>query len=367
MQRLTFAGLLAVALSAAACSKKEAPQAEASARPAAPKVGLENPANDANTTKLVTAVLAKCEFKTHGFSTTCEEWKKITKARELKRGAQDATLVNLLEDKNEKVRWVAANRLVSNGQAYTGDKALAERVLLAAERETSVTVGREIGRAAGRIRVKETDTKERLEKLAKGHKLPELRKGVVSKMLFNNKSEFFDVVAEMAKTEKHKGVRMAAVSAFWVGTPQGREKDTCKLWLGEVKDPKEAVSGEAAYLAAFFTMGGGCSEHWDELLTRIEGWAKDGKLTESRFASALNYLHKQKTASDAQKKKALAVAKILIENTTNGGAARGRALQFVGEADPGGAAYAKKYVDDKQFFVKSTAKRVIDKAQAKKK
>ena len=114
-----FVSALAFGVVTTGCSKEEAPKAEGSAAPvvAAGGTGLADPTNDPGTVALVKAAIEKCDFKNHGFSTTCADWKKVVDSPDLKKGAQDKTLVNFLADPEEKVRWIGANRMISSSGA----------------------------------------------------------------------------------------------------------------------------------------------------------------------------------------------------------------------------------------------------------
>jgi len=82
------------------------------------------------------------------------------------------------------------------------------------------------------------------------------------------------------------------------------------------------------------------------------------------LAAALANLQAQEAASAGQQKRALAIAKAIVDNAQNGEFARARALQLVGEKDAGGKAYAKKHKDDPQPAVKAAAERIVGAGKA---
>jgi hypothetical protein len=362
---MTAASLVALALVMGGCQNESAPlPGAASAASAEPAVaaggGLADPSNDAAVVALAKKALA-CEWKNAGFKYDCPDLKAWKEAELLKKGANDKTLVNMLGDADEKVRWLSATGLSSHGLEYRKDKALASALVTAAEKETFEANGSTLGSALSRIDLKATGLTDRVKKIISGHKLEALRRSVAGSVLFNNKEEgdFFGFLQELARNKEEKaGVRRAAVAAFWTGTPQGKHEDACKFWLEMADDDEQEVAGEAAYMCAFYPHNDGCTGQWDALLDLIENKSKAGEVNSPQVASALNYLHDQKKVSPAQKTRTLAVAKTLAENAKNGGSARARALEFVGKKDPAGRTYAAKFENDQEFFVKSTAKRI---------
>ncbi|HZO16657.1 MAG TPA: PT domain-containing protein, partial [Polyangiaceae bacterium] len=103
----------------------------------------------------------------------------------------------------------------------------------------------------------------------------------------------------------------------------------------------------------------GCVNQFDAMLTKIEGFAKAGTVKNFQLASSLHNVHRHSGATEDHKKKALAVAKTLVENKSNEGFPRARALAFIGEVDPGAKAYAQRFKNDDDFSVKRQAEDII--------
>jgi hypothetical protein len=303
-----------------------------------------------------------CKWGTFGFDSMCPEMKALTDGQELRDGKADATLVSFLEDPNERVRWLGARGLSQRGRAFRTDKALAERIVKVAEGEKSKVVAQELGGVVGGIKHAETGLGDRIKAMAKGHEVQQMRTSLLARMLFSNGALLYDFVKDIAANDKDTVVRKAAMSAFWTGTPPDKAADSCKMWLGFVDDPADDVSGEAAYLCAFYPQNSGCKAEWDPLLDKIETRAKEGTVKSTQLASALFYLYKQPAASDAQKKRALAVARKIAEEKKNNGMARGRALELVAEKDPEGKKILEKLKDDEDVFVKARAKDLVERA-----
>ncbi|MRG93112.1 hypothetical protein [Polyangium spumosum] len=324
--------------------------------------GIEAAGNDAAVVELAKKALG-CNWGAYGFDSRCPEMKALTESELVRDGKADATLVNFLEDPNEHVRWLGSRILSQRGKAFRTDKALAERIVVVAEGEKSKTVAQELGGVVGGIKHADTGLGDRIKKMAKEHAVQQMRTSLLARMLFSNGETLYDFVKDIATNDKDTIVRKAAMSAFWTGTPPNRAADSCKMWLAFVDDPADDVSGEAAYLTAFYPQGGGCKAEWDPLLDKIEKRAKEGTVKSTQMSSALFYLHRHAGSSDAQKKRALVVARAIVENKANVGMARGRALELVAEKDPDAKKLLEKLQqEDTDVFVKRRAKDLVDKA-----
>lgn len=326
--------------------------------------GIDAASNDPTLVDLAKKTLG-CKWAAYGFDSKCPELKTLVESEAIRDGKGDGTLVNFLEDPNEQVRWLGARLLSQRGKAFRTDKLLAERIVKVAEGEKAKAVAQELGGVAGSIKHAETGLGERIKTMAKTHEVQQMRTSILARMLFSNGESLYDFVKDIATNDKDMIVRRAAISAFWTGTPPPRAADTCKMWLGFMDDPVDEVAGEAAYLCAFYPQNGGCKAEWDAVLDNIEKRAKAGTIKSTQMASALSYLHKQAGASEAQKKRALTIARVVAENTANNTMARGRALEFVAEKDPDAKKLLEKLKDDKDAFVKARAKELYERPAKK--
>lgn len=362
--------MLVAAVATAACDKKknEGAEGKEQAKEEKAKKGMENPENDAKIVEQVKKVL-ECEWKKYGFSRKCEAFKAFKKSEAFKGGKGDKTLINLLEDENEKVRWLAARGLKYHGKAYETDPKMAASVMTAMEKEKSEMVATMLAGTITDIRLKQTNLVDRFLKLAKGHDNKEVRERLIRSVLFRNREskEIYELVKKMAKEAKDDDIRRAAVRAFWIGTPRDKTAEVCKLWLdiGQT-DKNDKVAAISLRLAAQ-NPNSKCKDQYKTILDIVEKKAKAGKVDTSDLAYALKYVHGQKESTEAQKKRAVEIAKTLLDNKDNKGMARGAALRFLGKAVPEGEKLANKYKDDKEFFVKNAAKRILKKGEKGKK
>jgi hypothetical protein len=326
--------------------------------------GIDAASNDPVLVDLAKKALG-CKWAAYGFDAKCPELKATLESEAMRDGKGDATLVNFLDDPNEQVRWLGARALSQRGKAFRTDKQLAQRIVTVAEGEKAKAVAQELGGVVGGIKHAETGLGDRIKAMATGHSIQQMRTSLLARMLFSNGESLYDFVKDIATNDKDTVVRKAAISAFWTGTPPTKAADTCKMWLGFMDDPADDVAGEAAYLCAFYPQNGGCKGEWDAVMDRVEKRAKAGTIKSTQMASAMTYMHRQAGASDAQKKRALTVAKLIAENTANHGMARGRALEFVAEKDPDAKKFLEKLKDDADPFVKARAKDLAERPQKK--
>lgn len=364
MRKTAIVTLSAAVLALSACDKggrEVAPSASASASSAGVEKakGLRDPRNDKAIVALARPVLA-CKWGRYGFDAKCEALKAWKKSDAMKAGAGDATLVRFLEDDDVRVQWIGADGLAHYGLKYRADKAMARKVVDAADKVRAKQFVSLLGKAVGSIDLAKTGLAKRVMKMIESHANPELRRTLAGNTLFRNREVpgLFELLVRLAKSDKDKRVRKAAAAAFWTGTPAGKNEEVCKLWLDLADDPDSDLAGHCAYQCASMSLAGGCAGQWDDLLSLIERKAKAGEVRSSFMASALKYLYRQKNATAAQKNRALAVAKEIVKNVKNDAPSRSAALELVGKKDPGGKAFAAKYDKDEAFFVKNAAKRI---------
>ena len=96
--------------------------------------GLNHPDNDKAVVKLAKAA-KKCEWKRDSLAHDCEDLKAWNKSEELDDGKNDATLLNMLEDGDKVVRFLAAKALQNNSVKWPSDEKAGKRVLAAAKKD----------------------------------------------------------------------------------------------------------------------------------------------------------------------------------------------------------------------------------------
>lgn len=200
---------LSLALALVACRQKEraldGPQTT-SARPSSAAAGdegharvrgLDAQSSDPLVVKLIRDVVAQCPWngRFEGLCRRVEHDELVTD------GKADETLVNMLEDESEKVRWLGARLLLVNGKKYGRDPNLAKRVVAAAKAETSDSVVQPMASAAAAISGTATGPSEELKWLMTEHAVEKMRSEVAVSLLGQN-PHLFDSSSRRARSTR---------------------------------------------------------------------------------------------------------------------------------------------------------------------
>ncbi len=114
--------VVVLGLLGAACDKQKAPApaAATSATPVSPK---RDPAIMAAATKAIA-----CPFQQTGIDSGCADFEAYRESLDkVEASVGRATFVSMVEDGNEKLRWLGALSLIAAGKGYEKDKALGSR------------------------------------------------------------------------------------------------------------------------------------------------------------------------------------------------------------------------------------------------
>ena len=353
---MIFAGLLSILAACPACDSIASKRIDSAARSSssssaadAPN-GAAAPGNDPTIVALATLALS-CKWEAEpamGLSRECAAalaWSDATQG--FVRGRGDDTLVNMLGDVDERVRWLGASKLHTSGKRYREEKALADRVVTASERETSPRVGAALGLAVADIQLEKTQTFDRIRAMGVHHALVPLRVTLIANLAWHNPSSAgaYELTREMVR-DSEKDVRLAAIQAFWMAGSR-RPEDTCRIWRDNLDtaldDDVEAFANE---LLAHF---GRCQAYYDALLDSLDRRLKASLMTRPGFASALAYLCQDAKSTRDQRGR----ASIILQRTADLGTAlpvvRGASLAALLECDPAnGKAFVKKFTADDQ-------------------
>ena len=87
-----------------------------------------------------------------------------------------------------------------------------------------------LGEAVAGIRLKTTRLEDAVLEVMKTHPLPKVQEHMVQKVLIHNRAitVVYDHVAATARSHPEADFRMAALKAFWTGTPRGEGKATTR-------------------------------------------------------------------------------------------------------------------------------------------
>lgn len=313
--------------------------AEAPAAAAASAAATAERAADALTSRTQAAL--GCDFSGAAFSRTCEPYRRWLDG--LDGAASDAHLVELLEAEDNRRRHLGAAGLLRRGEAYRTDRDLAARVLAVAKGERDPSVSRLLGAVVARLDTKDDETTATLmQELLSTHPDAALRAGLVGDVLPVQGSDWFEPTRRAATSDASADVRLAALSAFWIGGAE-RAGEVCALWADHLGDRDRRIAEKASYLVAFWGHCEGSS--YDALLAEAERRAAAGTMTRAWFAS-VEALHAAKTAGADHRSAVLAVARTTASVVANGWGARSRAIELVRREADDGEAFASRFLDD---------------------
>lgn len=364
------------------CSKGDAPpapsaNASSSAAPAAPTTGLDAPGNNPTIVAAVKKTIADCgaNWKDKSGFESCKTFSDFM-SLPLELGKDDATFVNLLEDADAKVRKHGIEGLHRWGSAYRNDKALAERVVAALEKEKTPALDGQLAAVTTKIDAVALGLGARLKTFVLKADTSNDVKEFFAAFWGGNSSKSNEVAYELAKALAAGGSVTRVKRAGLQGLDfayDAHADEACKLWFAAANstDVKLAASAMALVTGAggrdaqdedagWFSSGGGgghdkiCKEA-EEVVALIAKRAKDGKINEATFVWALSAVVDAKTPAPLRGK-ATAALKAIIENKANGWT-RSNALNQLVAKNPKEKAFAKKFASDPDL--KDTVKAIL--------
>jgi hypothetical protein len=356
-----LAPLLAVAALATACGTKsggDAPgSASGSATAATPAATAAPTSVDPRIDALARAAAA-CKAYDTSLAMSCPAMKAWSDAKEdFDAGKSDASLVAMLADRDEKMRYLGALKLNQYGKTFRREKGLAEGVVAAAEREKSKLDGNELGAAVGHILVRETGTFERVKALVQKHDLPDVRRGVLSNLLYANQDD--DAVYALVRDtvrDPDKTVAMAALASFWTGGIR-KGAETCQLYFENIDNPAPDLSAEASNALAWF---GQCSSRYDGLLDSLDARVKAGTVGSTLYAASVSHLCADARTTDKQRARAAGIARDVAQKKEIKPWIRASALDAVMKCDPAnGRAFVGKLGGDPEKSVADKARQIL--------
>ncbi len=346
------------------------PAASSSSVPAEPRASAQRSAAPAATPRIEALVraAAACTAYETAIDSGCPAMVAWSMVKEgFDDPAAEASLVALLTSGDEKVRYLGAFKLKQTGTAYQGDRALAEPIVAAAEREKSKLVAFELGSVVGHVRVRETFTFDRIAAMVKKHPLRELRRGILDELLLNNQeSDRVYALVREAVGDPEPAVALTALHSFWMGGSR-KPEETCQLYEGHEDDRDDDLAAEASNALSW---SGRCASRYDALLASLEQRAQEGAgaVTRPAFASAVRHVCEDPRATEPQRRKAAQLGRSLAGNKDLAGSIRTVALETVlrCEGGAGGRAFVGRFQGDPDKAVGDRAKELVREGAAAK-
>ncbi len=335
--------------------------------PTSGSAGLAAPDNDAKVTAKVKAVI-KCDFKAYGFSSSdCPAYKDWLQGDVVRGGRADATLVNLAEDGEVKVRYLAVSALSTHGHDYQKDAAMVKRLVAVFSKESNDQVARPLARVLCKAKHDETGTTQSILDAIKASSHEDAKEAYLSSVLvYNTKNTTVrDVVhntAEKGSTAKLRQASLTGLGYTSYGTPKADREALCTFFRERAEQDSDDAVAEHALDMLFRGFDDICKGEYDAGLKWAEGRVSKGNIVSMDLPGALRSLGQMKHATPAQKSKATELLRTCVGKDTAKDIARSQCLRYYYEFEPAkGVALAKTLVDDKNFTIKYTAKDIVKK------
>jgi len=327
----------------------------ASASPPPPTTATADPAIEA----LARAAVG-CAAYDGALDSSCPAMRAWSEAKEGFDGKAEGTLVAMLADGDEKMRYLGAYKLKQCGAAFVGDPALAARVVAAAEKEQSPLVAFELGSVVGHVRVSATGTFDRIAAMVKKHAVRNVRRGILDELLLNNQDSapVYDLVRG-AIADPDPAVASLALHSFWMGGSRHPE-ETCQVYADNEDNHDEELAAEAANALSW---SGHCASRYDALLASLERRVKTGvsALTSPSFVSAARHVCEDAKATDAQRRRAAQIGRQVAGKKELAGFLRSGALDTVLRCDggAGGRAFIGRFKADPDKALADKARELL--------
>jgi hypothetical protein len=297
----------------------------------------------------------------------------------------------MLEDPDPKARYLGVTGLNRWGGEYRRDKALAERVVSALEKETAKPFDAEFAYVVGHIDPKESGLGDRVKALALKDTTTNDIKAVLTTWWAGDTSRDNTFAYDLVKTYSTSSVpRLKRAAIEGMATFFDNHTDeACKLWADNIANPDAGTAQQSIGMltggwtgawtgdedGSWYVTGGGggpslyndkrCPQV-DQAIDIVMSKAKAGTIDETKYLYSMGFIVSDvKHATPAQRKKAADALKATVENKGIGHYYRGFALRQLCEKDPSQKGYAAKLSGDKDL--KDDAKSALEAADKAKK
>ena len=362
-------GVLAMTLAAVtAChSKKEVGEAITSSATTSYK-GLKNPHNKPEVVVAIQKVLDACGNKwsdKEGFG-DCNDPMKEFRETNGKLDKPQSTYLDVLEDEDPHVRWLAMAGLSGNSFELYSNKELASRVVDALEKEKP---GSTLDAQLAYLAANTYESAGQWDRLRALGLAPSTSFDVKAMLAgwWHGGEKAFDVVKALSASNDKKQ-QFAATQGFAIHFDKHAD-EACKFWSAHFDDVDTEVrkssvghltggwSGNTTHDSegSWYVSGGGggpsrgnemtCSaQQIDAALSTIEKRTASNSLDDSNYVYGLESIAVQKKTNATEKARAVADLKKIVE--TKGLSQRTFALRKLVDVDPKNKAYAAKFGSD---------------------
>jgi hypothetical protein len=374
-------GVLAMTLAAlTACGKKKDVGEAITSSATTSRKGLKNPRNKPEVVAAIQKVLDACGSKwsdKDGFGDCSEPMKEFREVNG-KLDKPQSTYLDILEDEDPHVRWIAMAGLSGSSFEISSNKELAARVVDALEKEKpGSTLDAQLAYLAGST----SESAGQWDRLRLLGLAPATSFDVKSMLAgwWRGGEKAFDVVKSFSAS-KDKKLQFAATQGFALHFDKHAD-EACNFWSAHFDDDDADVrkssvghltggwSGNTTHdtEGSWYVSGGGggpssgnemaCSAPFvDAALATIERRIAANQLDDSNYIYGLESIAKHKKTNAKQKARAIADLKKIVE--TKGLSQRSFALRKLVDLDPKNKPYAARFAADPdlKFTVESLMK-----------
>jgi len=361
-------------------SKKEKEVGDAITTASSSNKGLKNPKNKPEVVASIQKVLDACASKwsdKEGFDDCSDPMKEFRETNDKIEKAH-ATYLDILEDNDLHVRWLAAAGLSRNSFELNSNKELAARVVDLVEKEKSGSIlDAELAYLAASS-YESAGQWDRLRALGLAPTTPLDVKAVLAGW-WRGGEKAFDVVKALSVSNDKK-LQFAATQGFALHFEK-HAPEACNYWSAHFDDADDGVrKSSVGHLTGgwsgnttrdsegnwYITGGGGgpsrngdsaCpAAQIDAAMAIIEKRIASNTLDDSNYIYGLESFAMHKKTTPAQKARAVAALKKIVE--TKGASQRSFALRKLVDVDAKNKAYAAKFASDPdlKFTVESIMK-----------
>jgi hypothetical protein len=318
-------------------------------------VGLSDPNNRKEVVALAERALACPWSEPVGIDgSNCPALAAWTESDLVQGAESDATLLAMLADRRDAVRWLAGLALSQLSRPPRKDAPSAERLLQAAVAEKSPRVALELGGAVALVDLEATGIEGRTRDILQGDSLLELRRGLASRVLKSN-PKLFDLVLGLARTARDPELRASSVWGLRFA-PAEKLPEVYDLWLARADDGDPDVADDVFLRCSTYDA---CRGIWDRLLTKLEARRATPTSTGLLLRTML-----AETNDEAKRARIVKIATRIVEDESQDDVVRTMTLAALWNAKvPAARVLAEKLQSSPRSLVQQQAKEILQATQ----
>ena len=183
-----------------------------------------------------------CKVEDEVFDEECAGYKAWTGEEQLfAEGKGDSTILAMLEDADVKLRLLAAARGFDDAKKFFANKDNGVRLFAVAKKETSPTVGHELGGWVTHVDAQKAGLEKELKAFAK-HPVAKFREALAFYLMSRNQSPVAVEVVTILLDDPDTSVRERAIGSLSTGGMTPATEPICKLLVKQLARPDELAA-----------------------------------------------------------------------------------------------------------------------------